>query len=142
MSELKTTVQSIASGGTGGDLTYVDSKDGKVVRIRPIHYLDKYTEEELEPSMWTIKVGDKEFRPGLKSQPNYFALAYKNRIYSKNRVKYPLKRVDWEPGGDPEKINAANRGKSKFVRISWDEALDIMESEIRRIMEKYGPTPC
>ena len=58
MSELKTTVQSNASGGTGGDLTYVDSKDGKVVRIRPIPYLDKYTEEELEPSMWTIKVGD------------------------------------------------------------------------------------
>ena len=139
MSELKTTVQSIACGGTGGDLTYVDTKDGKIVRIRPIHYLEKYTEEELEPSMWTIKVGDKEFRPGFKSQPNYFALAYKNRIYSKNRVKYPLKRVDWEPGGDPAKINAANRGKSKFVRISWDEAFDIMESEIKRIMEKYGP---
>ena len=139
MSELKTTLQSIACGGTGGDLTYVDSKDGKVVRIRPVHYLDKYTEEELEPSRWTIKVGENEFRPALKAAPNYFALAYKNRIYSKNRVKYPLKRVDWEPGGDPAKINAANRGKSKYVRISWDEAFDIMESEIKRILENYGP---
>ena len=138
MSELKTTVQSIACGGTGGDLTYVDSKDGKIVRIRPIHYLDTYTEEELEPSMWEIKVGDKVFRPSYKALPNYFALAYKNRVYSKNRVRYPLKRVDWEPGGDPDKINAANRGKSKYVRISWDEALDIMESEIRRIIDKYG----
>lgn len=138
MSELKTTVQSIACGGTGGDLIYVDSKDGKIVRIRPIHYLDTYTEEELEPSMWEIKVGDKVFRPSYKALPNYFALAYKNRVYSKNRVRYPLKRVDWEPGGDPDKINAANRGKSKYVRISWDEALDIMESEIRRIIDKYG----
>ena len=138
MSELKTTVQSIACGGTGGDLTYVDSKDGKIVRIRPIHYLDTYTEEELEPSMWEIEVGDKVFRPSYKALPNYFALAYKNRVYSKNRVRYPLKRVDWEPGGDPDKINAANRGKSKYVRISWDEALDIMESEIRRIIDKYG----
>lgn len=138
MSELKTTVQSIACGGTGGDLTYVDSKDGKIVRIRPIHYLDTYTEEELEPSMWEIKVGDKVFRPSYKALPNYFALAYKNRVYSKNRVRYPLKRVDWEPGGDPSKINAANRGKSKYVRISWDEALDIMESEIRRIIDTYG----
>ena len=85
MSELKTTVQSIACGGTGGDLTYVDSKDGKIVRIRPIHYLDTYTEEELEPSMWEIKVGDKVFRPSYKALPNYFALAYKNRVYSKNR---------------------------------------------------------
>ncbi len=89
--------------------------------------------------MWELRVGDKTFTPGYKSAPNYFALAYKNRVYSKNRVRYPLKRVDWEPGGDPSKINAANRGKSKFVRISWDEALDIMESEIRRICEKYGP---
>ena len=139
MSELKTTLQSIASGGTGGDLTEVDSKDGKIVRIRPLHYETKYTREELEPSMWTIKCGDEVMRPAMKAAPNYFALAYKNRIYSKNRVKYPLKRVDWEPGGDPATMNSANRGKSKYVRISWDEALDIMESELRRIVEKYGP---
>ena len=139
MKEVKTTLQSIASGGTGGELTAVDSKDGKIVRIRPLHLTDVYTEEELAPSEWTLKVGDHVFKPTTKAQPNYFALAYKNRVYSKNRVKYPLKRVDWEPGGDPEKINAANRGKSKFVRISWDEALDIMESEVRRIVEKYGP---
>ncbi len=134
-----TTLQSIASGGTGGDLTEVDTIDGKIVRIRPLHYLDTYTEEELEPSMWKIKVGDEVLTPGYKAAPNYFALAYKNRVYSKNRTRYPLKRVDWEPGGDPAKINAQNRGVSKFKRISWDEALDIMESELRRIVETYGP---
>lgn len=134
-----TTLQSISAVGMGGDLTAVDSKNGKIVRIRPINYLDTYTEEELAPSMWKIQVGDEVFTPGYKSAPNYFALAYKNRVYSKNRVQYPLKRVDWEPGGDLTKINAANRGKSKFKRISWDEALDIMESEIKRIIQKYGP---
>lgn len=139
MNEIKTTFQSIASGGTGGDLTQVDTRDGKILRIRPVHYEETYTKEELEDSRWTIEADGKTFRPALKSAPNYFALAYKNRVYSKNRVRYPLKRVDWEPGGDPEKINAANRGKSKFVRISWDEALNIMESEIRRICEEYGP---
>ncbi len=139
MKEVKTTLQSIACGGTGGDLTAVDSVDGKIVRIRPLHVDAAYTDEELEASMWRVKVGDEVFEPGKKGSPSYFALAYKNRVYSKNRVMYPLKRVDWEPGGDPAKINAANRGRSKFVRISWDEALDIMESEIRRIIEKYGP---
>ena len=59
MSELKTTVQSIACGGTGGDLTYVDTKDGKIVRIRSIHYLETYNEEANEPQLRTIKVGDK-----------------------------------------------------------------------------------
>ena len=139
MKEVKTTLQSIACGGTGGDITAVDSVDGKIVRIRPINYLDTYTADELEPAMWKLEAGGEILTPGYKSAPNYFALAYKNRVYSKNRVKYPLKRVDWEPGGDPAKINAANRGKSKFVRISWEEALDIMESELKRIIETYGP---
>lgn len=139
MAEMKTTIQSIACGGTGGEMTAVDSQDGKIVRIRPFRIDTNYTEEELADSLWELEKDGQTFTPPMKTAPNYFALAYKNRVYSKNRVRYPLKRVDWEPGGDPAKINAANRGKSKFVRISWDEALDIMESEIRRIIEKYGP---
>ena len=131
--------QSIACGGTGGELTAVDSVDGKIVRIRPYNIDSKYTKEELADSLWELEKDGKTFSPPMKTAPNYFALAYKNRVYSKNRVMYPLKRVDWEPGGDPDKINAANRGKSKFERISWDEALDIMESELKRIISTYGP---
>ena len=134
-----TTIQSIACGGTGGEMTAVDAKDGKIVRIRPMRIDANYTVEELAGSLWSLEAQGKTFTPPMKTAPNYFALAYKNRVYSKNRVGYPLKRVDWEPGGDPEKINAANRGRSKFERISWDEALDIMESEIRRIIDTYGP---
>ena len=134
-----TTVQSIASGGTGGEPTAVDSKDGKIVRIRPLHIDETYTHEELADSMWELEVDGKKFRPEYKAAPNYMALAYKERVYSKNRVMKPLKRVVWEPGGDPATMNAANRGKSKFVEISWDEALDIMESEIKRVIDQHGP---
>ncbi len=52
------------------------------------------------------------------------------------RILYPMKRVDWDPNGER---NQKNRGKSEFVRISWDEALDILASECMRIKEKYGP---
>ena len=46
-------------------------------------------------------------------------------IYGKGRVQTPLKRV-------------GERGSGQFEPISWDEALDIMESEIRRIIDTYG----
>jgi len=47
----------------------------------------------------------------MKSLPPPFSLGYKKRTYSPNRIKYPLKRVDWDPKGNrhPE-----NRGKSKY----------------------------
>ena len=119
MKEIKTTLQSIACGGTGGEITAVDTMDGKILRIRPFRNDTAYTKEELAPSMWKIDVDGKVFEPSIKTCPNWIALAYKNRVYSKNRVLKPLKRVDWEPGGDPAKINSANRGISKFVEISW-----------------------
>jgi len=35
--------------------------------------------------------------------------------------------------------NPQNRGKSKYVRISWDEATDIIAGEVRRVIKAYGP---
>ena len=72
----------------------------------------------------------------MKSVPAPWSLAYKKRAYSPNRIKYPLKRVDWDPNGER---NTQNRGKSKFVRISWDEATDLIAAEIRRVHKEYGP---
>lgn len=49
---------------------------------------------------------------------------------------YPLKRVDWDPKGER---NPQNRGKSKYVRISWDEAAQIVADELKRQKKTYGP---
>ena len=65
------------------------------------------------------------------------SLGYKKRVYSPNRVLYPLKRVDWDPDGER---NPQNRGISKYERISWDEALKLITGEIKRIKQKYGMT--
>lgn len=135
----KTIVRGIAFGGTGGEPSAVDSKNGKIVRIRPLRWDWKYDKEHLASRLWKFKSRGKTFECPIKSAPPYHALAYKKRVYSDNRVKYPLKRVDWEPGGDPSKINAHNRGKSKFKRISWEEAAKIVADEIKRVKEKYGP---
>ena len=42
-----------------------------------------------------------------------------------------MKRKNWAPGGG----NKGLRGKDEWVRISWDEALDIVASEIKRIKD-------
>jgi trimethylamine-N-oxide reductase (cytochrome c) len=83
-----------------------------------------------------MKARGKVFRPKMKTMLPPLSIAYKKRVYSPNRIKYPLKRVDWDPSGErhPE-----NRGKSKYKRISWDEACEIIAREIKRVHEKYGP---
>jgi trimethylamine-N-oxide reductase (cytochrome c) len=47
-----------------------------------------------------------------------------------------MKRVDFDPHGER---NPANRGKSGYVRIGWDEALDIVSQEILRQRRVHGP---
>ena len=112
----------------------VDVADGKIIRIRPLHYNASYKAEELKS--WFINARGKTFKPPLKSLLSPFSLAYKNRVYSSNRIPYPLKRIDWSPDGAR---NPKNRGRCKFVRISWDEAIATIVSELKRINKQYGP---
>ena len=51
--------------------------------------------------------------------------AYRQRLYSQDRLKYPLRRV-------------GERGEGKFERVSWDEALDEVASKMTKIKETYG----
>jgi trimethylamine-N-oxide reductase (cytochrome c) len=126
---------SLGSFSAGGDPVAVDVKNGKIIRIRPLHWNQSYSDEELQSSMWSYETRGKKFGPLEKACPSYFALSYKKEIYSPNRVRYPLKRIDWDPDGER---NTQNRGKSKYKRISWDEATNTIASEIVRIQEKYG----
>jgi anaerobic dimethyl sulfoxide reductase subunit A len=56
------------------------------------------------------------------------------RAFGADRLKYPMKRKNWAPGGGDKSL----RGRDEWMRISWDEALDILASETKRIKEKYG----
>ncbi|MGC9077096.1 MAG: molybdopterin-dependent oxidoreductase, partial [Conexivisphaera sp.] len=120
----------------GGNLCRVDVANGRILRIVPLHYDWEYSEEELRSSRWRIEARGRIFEPRLKELVSPFALVYKNRVYSPNRVRYPLKRVDWSP----ENPNPQNRGKSKYVRISWDEAIDIVAKVVEGILRRYGDT--
>ena len=119
----------------GANACMVDVKDGKILRVRPMHYDWKYERKELAP--WVMRARGKTFEPSMKTLIPPFSLAYKKRVSSPARIPYPMRRVDFDPKGER---NPQNRGISKYVRISWDEALDIVTGEMLRVKEKYGPT--
>ena len=121
-------------GPRSGLPTVVESdKDGKVTRIRPLYYEDYVDWESKNP--WKLEARGKTFGAPKHTVPAVYYLTYKKRVYSENRVRWPMRRVDWDPDGER---NPQNRGKSKYVRISWDEATDILAKELLRVKEKYG----
>lgn len=53
--------------------------------------------------------------------------SYRQRIYSAERLLYPMMRV-------------GERGEGKFKRVSWDEALDYVVEKMLYLRSTYGPT--
>lgn len=58
-------------------------------------------------------------------------------ITAAERLKYPMKRKSWQPGG--KDFHPELRGVDEWERISWDEAIDYIVSELSRITDTYGP---
>jgi trimethylamine-N-oxide reductase (cytochrome c) len=111
------------TNGTNGGPVFVYVKDGKIIRTTPIDF-----DAEDAPS-WSITARGKTFTPPRRMTLAAHGQCQKSMVYSKDRLLYPMKRVDFDPNGDR---NPQNRGKSEFERISWDEALDIVANEIKR----------
>jgi anaerobic selenocysteine-containing dehydrogenase len=107
----------------------VHVKDGKIVRILPFSIPD-------DVRLYQIRTSRGSFTRPRKAVPAAYMLAYKKRVESPNRLKYPLKRVSWSA----ENRNPQKRGKDGYERISWDEALDIVTKEIKRMKDVYGTT--
>ncbi|MBJ7221306.1 MULTISPECIES: DMSO/selenate family reductase complex A subunit [unclassified Brenneria] len=82
-------------------------KDDRIVRIEP--------EDSKDDNVF----GEHQIRPCLRGRSNRW------RVYSPDRLKYPMKRV-------------GKRGEGKFKRISWEEATALVASELKRVAEKYG----
>ena len=85
-----------------------------------------------------VRVKTDDTHPDSQGHPQIRACArgraQQHQIFGADRLKYPMKRKNWEPGGGNKEL----RGQDEWVRISWDEALDIVASEIKRITAAYG----
>jgi anaerobic selenocysteine-containing dehydrogenase len=59
---------------------------------------------------------------------------YLDRVYSPDRVLYPMRRV--APKGP---CGAGAPAREAFQRISWDDALDEITHRLRHVVAEYGP---
>jgi molybdopterin guanine dinucleotide-containing S/N-oxide reductase-like protein len=130
LEEFDVTARTLTSCTNAGPITvYVE--DGKIVRIRPLVADDR----DFRP--WTIEADGRRYSPAKKFNVAPYVLTERQRVYSADRIQYPLKRVNFDPNGAR---NPQSRGKVGYERISWDEALDIVAREIRRVQHTYGPS--
>lgn len=102
-------------------------EDGKIVRCLPFYLPDDVRLYEIRTSRGVFSRPRKEVQMPL-------AYAWKQRVYAKTRVMYPLLREDWSPAHR----RTERRGASGYVRISWEQALDVIVGELERIRETYG----
>ncbi|MCA8933576.1 MAG: trimethylamine-N-oxide reductase TorA [Rhodospirillaceae bacterium] len=68
--------------------------------------------------------------------PASLTQALPDLVYSPARIKYPMVRESYLRDGPG--ANTAERGAGRFVRVSWDEALDLVSGEMTRVIETYG----
>ncbi len=58
-------------------------------------------------------------------------------VYSPTRIKYPMVRRAYLEGGPGTASDT--RGRDDFVRVSWDQALQLVADEVARVQEESGP---
>ena len=115
---------------TNGGPVFIYVKDGKIIRMTPIDFADD------DPEPWTIEARGIKFTPPRKTTLAPHGQNAKSIVYSPDRLLYPMKRVDFDPDGER---NPQNRGKSAYERISWEQAIDIVAGEIKRVKRDHGP---
>ena len=63
----------------------IDKSNDKIIRIRPFHFDEHQTPEEL--NAWKIEARGKTFEPGFKTLISPLSLCYKKRVYSKTAFR-------------------------------------------------------
>jgi biotin/methionine sulfoxide reductase len=60
----------------------------------------------------------------------------RDQVHSKTRVRFPMVRKGFL--ASPENPQGV-RGQDEFVRVSWDDALNLIHTQHKRIRDSYGP---
>ncbi|MGQ0652357.1 MAG: molybdopterin-dependent oxidoreductase [Betaproteobacteria bacterium] len=59
-------------------------------------------------------------------------------VYSKTRVAAPAVREGWLNGRDRNRCDRNRCAGERYVEVGWDEALELVAGELRRVRERFG----
>lgn len=69
-------------------------------------------------------------------QPSAMLQSVAPMVYSDRRIQRPAIRRSWL--AQREKSDGSLRGRDDFVEVGWDEALDLVASEVARVRAEHG----
>ena len=69
-------------------------------------------------------------------QPTPMIQAMPDMLYSQTRIRYPMVRKGFAQS--QEKSDPTKRGAEPFVRVPWDEAIDMVAQQLKRVKGTYG----
>lgn len=68
--------------------------------------------------------------------PSRIIESIQDSIYADTRIRQPMVRASWLRGGPGARTD--KRGAEPFVPVSWDEALDLVAKEVKRVSSDHG----
>ncbi|BAJ03222.1 trimethylamine-N-oxide reductase TorA [Shewanella violacea] len=74
----------------------------------------------------------------LDKYPTDMINGIKGLVYNPSRVRYPMVRLDFLLNG--HKSDTTQRGDFRFVRVTWDKALNLLKDSLDEVQTKYGPS--
>src|SRR5665647_888478 len=74
---------------TGGGPIRVHVEDGKITKVRPLVF------DETDAPSWVIEANGKKYSPPRKACVAPFTLTERARVYSEDRIMYPMKPVSY-----------------------------------------------
>ena len=74
----------------------------------------------------------------LDKYPTDMINGIKGLVYNPSRVRYPMVRLDFLLKG--HKSDTTQRGDFRFVRVTWDKALNLLKDSLDEVQTKYGPS--
>lgn len=76
----------------------------------------------------------------LDKYPSKMIAGLPDHVHNAARIRYPMVRVDWLR--KRHLSDTSQRGDNRFVRVSWDEALDMFYENWNACRKLTGRVPC